>query len=288
MISLEQYRANFNKGLKSLYDNREIENILKLIVKAYFGWDSTFFALNKHRLLSEDEYNKLKSALAILERGKPVQYLLNESEFMGNVFYVNQSVLIPRPETEELVDLILTENSPTKNNPLKVLDIGTGSGCIAISIAKFNPYFQVDAIDLSSQALSAAKINSKLMGVKINLKKADILKLKKFNEYYDIIVSNPPYIELNEKNRMSKNVVDYEPHEAIFVTYHDPLIYYKKIILLAQQMKKNNSKIYFEINPKFCGDLKKYFLTTSFNDVVVQCDIFGKERMIKATNKHNE
>ena len=288
MISLEQYRANFNKGLKSLYDNREIENILKLIVKAYFGWDSTFFALNKHRLLNENEYNKLKNALIILERGKPVQYLLNESEFMGNVFYVNQSVLIPRPETEELVDLILTENSPTKNNPLKVLDIGTGSGCIAISITKFNPYFQVDAIDLSSQALSAAKINSKLMGVKINLKKTNILKIKKFNKDYDIIVSNPPYIELNEKNRMSKNVVDYEPHEAIFVTYHDPLIYYKKIILLAQQMKKNNSKIYFEINPKFCGDLKKYFLTTSFNDVVVQCDIFGKERMIKATNKHNE
>ncbi len=118
------------------------------------------------------------------------------------------------------------------------------------------------------------------MDAKINLKKTNILKVKKFNKDYDIIVSNPPYIELNEKNRMSRNVVDYEPHEAIFVTYHDPLIYYKKIILLAQQMKKNNSKIYFEINPKFCGDLKKYFLTTSFNDVVVQCDIFGKERMI--------
>ena len=288
MISLEQYRINFKKGLKSLYDNREIENILRLIVKAYFGWDSTFFALNKYRLLSENEYNKLKSALIILERGKPVQYLLNESEFMGNVFYVNQSVLIPRPETEELVDLILTENFPTKNNPLRVLDIGTGSGCIGISIAKFNPYFQVDAIDSSSEALSAAKINSKLMDAKINLKKTNILKVKKFNKDYDIIVSNPPYIELNEKNSMSKNVVDYEPHEAIFVTYHDPLIYYKKIILLAQQMKKNSSKIYFEINPKFCGDLKKYFLTTSFNNVVVQCDIFGKKRMIKATSKHNE
>ena len=285
MISLEEYRVNFNEGLKPLYDNREIHNILKLIVKSYFGWDSTFFALNKHKLLSKSEYNELKSVLILLKRGKPVQYILNESEFMGNLFYVNQSVLIPRPETEELVGLILNQNSPTKENPLKVLDIGTGSGCIAISLAKLNPYFQVDAIDFSSQALSVARKNSKKMNVEINFKKTNILKLKKLNTEYDVIVSNPPYIELNEKKIMSKNVLGYEPHEAIFVTYDDPLVYYKKIILLAEQMKTKKSKVYFEINPKFCDALKKHFLRTSFNDVEVQCDIFGKERMIKATNE---
>ena len=285
MISLEEYRGYFKKSLKSLYDNTEIENILKLIVKSYFGWDSTFFALNKNRLLSKSEYKKLKTTLILLNKGKPVQYILKESKFMGNLFYVNQSVLIPRPETEELVDLILTQNSPTKKNPLKVLDIGTGSGCIAISIAKFNTYFQVDAIDFSSPALSVATKNSKQMNVEINFKKINILKLNKLNTEYDIIVSNPPYIELNEKKTMSKNVLSYEPHEAIFVPYDDPLVYYKKIILLAEQMKTKKSKVYFEINPKFCDALKKHFLRTSFNDVEVQCDIFGKERMIKATNE---
>ena len=283
MISIEEYRISFRKSLESIYDATEIDNILKLIVKSYFGWNSVFFALNRHRVLSKDEYNKLKNALIILESGKPVQYLLNECEFMGNLFYVNKSVLIPRPETEELVNHILTENFPTKNNPLKVLDIGTGSGCIAVSIAKFNPFFHVDAIDFSSEAITIAKKNSKLMGVEINFKKTNILELNKLDKNYDIIVSNPPYVELKDKKIMGNNVLDFEPHEAIFVNNNDPLIYYKKIIFLADQIKRNNCKIYFEINPKFCDKLKNHFLSTSYNKVVIECDIFGKERIIKAS-----
>ncbi len=285
MMLLEEFRLNFIKKLEPLYDEREVRNILKLIVRSFFGWDSTFFAMNKIKLLDENEYKKLDEALRILKKGKPVQYLLNETEFMGNLFYVNESVLIPRPETEEMITWILTENFPTKFNPLKVLDIGTGSGCIAISIAKANPYFQVDAIDFSSNALSVAKKNAKLIGVKINFKKLNILKLNELNRKYDIIVSNPPYIDLGEKKAMSKNVLDHEPLEAIFVPYDDPLFYYKKIILFTEQMKKSNRVIYFEINPKYSNNLKKFFLTTSFNDVVIQCDIFGKERMLKATHK---
>ncbi len=285
MILLEEFRVNFIKELEPLYDDREARNILKLTVKSFFGWDSTFFAMNKFKLLSENEYKKVNEALRILKKGKPVQYLLNESEFMGNLFYVNEFVLIPRPETEEVINWILTENFPTKLKPLRVLDIGTGSGCIAISIAKSSPYFQVDAIDFSSNALSVAKKNAKLMGVEINFKKLDILKLDKLDKEYDVIVSNPPYIDLDDKKTMSKNVLDYEPLGAIFVPYDDPLFYYKEIILFAEQMKENRGIIYFEINPKYSNNLKKYFLTTSFNDVVVQCDIFGKERMLKATHK---
>ncbi|MEE3034839.1 MAG: peptide chain release factor N(5)-glutamine methyltransferase [Bacteroidota bacterium] len=285
MILLEEFRVNFIKELEPLYDDREARNILKLTVKSFFGWDSTFFAMNKFKLLSENEYKKVNEALRILKKGKPVQYLLNESEFMGNLFYVNEFVLIPRPETEEVINWILTENFPTKLKPLRVLDIGTGSGCIAISIAKSSPYFQVDAIDFSSNALSVAKKNAKLMGVEINFKKLDILKLDKLDKEYDVIVSNPPYIDLDDKKTMSKNVLDYEPLGAIFVPYDDPLFYYKEIILFAEQMKENRGTIYFEINPKYSNNLKKYFLTTSFNDVVVQCDIFGKERMLKATHK---
>ena len=171
MILLRDFRVRFYTELESIYHYSEIRHILNIVIKSFFDWDPTFFAINPKRVLKKKEIKKLNLALLELKKGKPIQYILEESEFMGNLFYVNKSVLIPRPETEELANWILSENFPTKQNSLRVLDVGTGSGCIAISIAKSNPNFKVDAIDFSSKALLVAKRNAKSIGVDINFKR---------------------------------------------------------------------------------------------------------------------
>jgi release factor glutamine methyltransferase len=229
-----------------------------------------------------------------LKKEKPLQYIVGETEFYGLPFLVNENTLIPRPETEELVELIIKSYNlqPTTYNP-KILDIGTGSGCIAISLAKNITNSQVFAIDVSEKALTTAKKNAEINEVTINFIQADILKVddlenlsnsnSKLPSQYDVIVSNPPYVRNLEKSEIKPNVLEYEPHLALFVDDSDALLFYRKIAELAKKNLKENGKLYFEINQYLGKETVELLENLGFNDVVLKKDIYGNDRIIQCT-----
>lgn len=221
----------------------------------------------------------LSGVIRRLGEQEPIQYILNQANFMGRDFYVNRAVLIPRPETEELVSLILQENTQPG---LKVLDIGTGSGCIAISLAKSLPTPHVDALDISEQALEVGKQNAAYWQVKINWIKANILNNSLPKKKWDIFVSNPPYVRVSEKNIMQKRVLAYEPHQAIFVSDETPLIFYDRIIELAKLHLQPAGKLYFEINEDFGSQIAQRLANNKFTNINIGKDLQGKDRWIRA------
>ena len=236
------------------------------------AFNSVFFALNRHKVLSKDEYNKLKNALIILESGEPVQYLLNESEFMGNLFYVNQSVLIPRPETEELVSLIIKREKNRKS--INIIDIGTGSGCIAISLRK-NINSKVMGIDISSEAITVARKNILDESENVDLVNDSIEKFKT-DKMFDVIVSNPPYIPISDKKLVDSLVLDNEPKTALF-TQDDPLYFYRKILVFAKKNLNEGGRIYLEINDLYVNEVIDLF--QGYNPESMR-DFYGKNRFI--------
>ena len=279
-MTLIEFRSYFRAQLKDVYVLEECDDFLKRLIQAYFKWEPIKIGLDPNYRLSLVEEEKLKLALIELKKERPLQYILGTAYFLDLELEVNAAVLIPRPETEELVHWILSDED--KLNPLTILDIGTGSGCIAISLKKTAQLWNVAALDVSEQALDVAHRNASKNEVSIQFHLEDILDKKQWLIPLDVIVSNPPYVVPSEKEQMLSNVLDYEPDLALFVPEEDPLLFYKRIIEFAHQNLKPSGKLYFEINPIFVDELVTFFKKFTFDSVEVRNDYLNRPRMIKA------
>ncbi len=280
---MQNARQYITEKLSGLYSDNEIRNFYYLIIENLTGLKIEQILANKNNELLENQRNSFLIIVNQLQQFKPIQYILNSTIFYGLPFKVNKHVLIPRPETEELVEWILSENADKKN--LSVVDIGTGSGCIAISIAKNKPDWKVSAFDISDEALAVAQKNAKQNDVSVFFQKADALFsdfLSNKADKFDIIVSNPPYICEAEKTTMSANVFDYEPSLALFVPDTDPLIFYRQIALFAKKNLSANGQLYFEINQHFGKETMDLLTQIGFKNIVLRKDFFGNDRMILA------
>ena len=239
---------------------------------------------NHTSTLSANDLSALDKAVDRLLNHEPVQYVTSKAFFYGNYFKVSPAVLIPRPETEELVDLIIKENKDAEKPA--IIDIGTGSGCIAISLKKHLDTATVYAIDISNAALEVAEKNARQLKTNVNFLEQNILSENlSITEKFDVIVSNPPYIPVSEKKLMDKNVVEYEPHIALFVDDEDPLLFYKAILKFAQSSLTANGKIYLETHQQIAVDVKKLFDENGFTSVVKK-DLNGNDRIVTATPHH--
>ena len=279
-MKIKQYRTQFIQELSPFYDAYEAESFFYLILEDKHKLRQIDLALNHELDFSEADIVIWSAFLDQLKKEVPVQYLLGKTNFYGLDFEVNENVLIPRPETEELVEWIINENS-NNSKKLKILDIGTGSGCIAISLAKNLPNAEVCAIDVSKKALETAKRNAVNNKVEVTFMFQDILQLDELKYDFDIIVSNPPYIRNLEKEEIKKNVLDYEPHLALFVEDNDALIFYKKIASLAQKNLSENGQLYFEINQYLGKEMIDLLEKMNFENVELRKDIYDNDRMIK-------
>lgn len=278
---LNEFRNHFTDTLIDDYPKTEITSFFRRLTDFYFQWPPTFMVLNPDYQLNQGELEKLSVALGALEEHKPLQYITNEAYFYGRTFYVNENVLIPRPETEDLVNWVLKDYLEVQHS-LDVLELGTGSGCIAVSLVKEQSLFNIDALEVSEMALEVAKKNADFHHAKINFIQKDMKSLEFWNKSLDVVISNPPYVVPREKKEMLPNVLDHEPHLALFTPEKDPLYFYKKIIVLAQSSLKPNGHLYFEINPNFSETLEAFVKAHTFKDIEVRNDIFGKKRMLKA------
>lgn len=256
---------------------REKKRVSEIILQHYYGLQSIDIAVNRDFDYNTHQ-NDVRRCIELVNKNVPIQHIIGETVFYGLDFHVNSSVLIPRPETEELVDLILGEN---KNEALTVLDIGTGSGCIPISLKVNRESWKVKSMDVSEDALQVAHDNAIRNGVDVAFVRDSIfLPEHLVNESYDIIVSNPPYITEDEKKLMSPNVLDHEPHLALFVSNRDPLVFYRAILHLAKDRLNNNGKVYFEINEYFGNQMISLCSELGFDQVCLHKDLSGKDRMI--------
>jgi len=280
-MKLLQFKKQFFSELSELFPETEIQSFFNLLTKFKLKLTRIEVALQPEFIINEAHLNYLQNALGELKKQVPIQYIIGETEFYGLIFKVNNAVLIPRPETEELVNWIV--NDYKNESELKILDIGTGSGCIAISLAKFFPKAQIFAVDVSNEALKVAKTNATNNNVSINFVEADILNIHVLEEKYDIIVSNPPYIRELEKDLMQQNVVDNEPHLALFVKDNDPLLFYNKISDLAINNLTNNGSLYFEINQYLGDKMIDLLVSKGFKNCIVKKDFYDVDRMVKAT-----
>ena len=290
-MKLKELKELFQKKLGGLYDVEEIDSFFHILIEHYLGLKRIALALKPEISCSKEDLESILKALESLKKQIPIQYILGETEFFGLPFKVNSHVLIPRPETEELVDWILNfEKSESVNNGLKILDIGTGSGCIAVSLAKNLNRAHVYALDVSHDALEVAKRNATLNNVSVEFIEADILNLETWNTAFknlkfDIIVSNPPYVRELEKAQMKSNVVNNEPHLALFVENEDPLIFYKAITKYAVDNLTTKGYLFFEINEYLGKPMTQLLKSFNFNAIELKQDIFKKDRMIKGTKK---
>ncbi|HUH75374.1 MAG TPA: peptide chain release factor N(5)-glutamine methyltransferase [Chitinophagales bacterium] len=280
---LKEVEKEFSKRLSHLYDLQEIKEIFLLCAEEILALSRTEIILQKDRDLGDDVRFRFEALLSSLEKGVPIQYALGYAWFYGMKLKVNEGVLIPRPETEELVALILKENR--HKNP-KIIDIGTGSGCIPIALKKHLPEAEVWGLDVSPEALKVASENAKNENCAINFVEADILHADKvFPQHnFDIIVSNPPYITPSEKSAMAANVLDHEPHLALFIPEENPLLFYEVIAGFAKERLCKGGKLYFEINRRFSQELKVHLVKLGFTEVEVHLDMHGADRMVSAVN----
>ncbi|WP_369013581.1 peptide chain release factor N(5)-glutamine methyltransferase [Flavobacterium anhuiense] len=281
-MKIKQYRTQFIKELSPFYDAYEAESFFYLILEDKYQLRQIDLALNHELVFDEKDFAIWNELLNQLKKEVPIQYLLGKTNFYGLDFEVNENVLIPRPETEELVEWIINENaSPDKNKKIRILDIGTGTGCIAISLAKNLPNAEVFGVDVSKKAIETAKRNAIRNDVEVTFMLLNILETDEFTCQFDIIVSNPPYVRNLEKVQIKKNVLDYEPHLALFVEDSDPLIFYRKIASLAQNGLLKNGKLYFEINQYLGKEMIDLLESMSFQNVELRKDIYDNDRMIK-------
>lgn len=280
---IKEYKQYFIKELLAIYDEVEAESFFYLTLEKFHRLRRIDLALQPNFEIGENEVEKWKNVLTDLKKQKPIQYILGETEFYGLPFLVNKDVLIPRPETEELVELILVESRKSKVESLRILDIGTGSGCIPISLKKNLPDAEFFAVDVSENALEVAKENAKVNGVEVNFIKINILETEDLDQKFDIIVSNPPYVRMLEKEEIKPNVLEFEPHLALFVEDNDPLLYYRKIAQLAKKNLNENGKLYFEINQYLGKETVGLLESLGFTNIRLFKDIYGNDRMVKCT-----
>ena len=290
---IKHYKSEFISQLTPLYDEGEAESFFFLILEEKHHLKRIDLALQLDLEFSESEIKDWNVILEQLKLELPIQYILGSTSFYGLKFEVNENVLIPRPETEELVEWIINSNlkissaqfgkaSGERFNNLKILDIGTGSGCIAIALAKNLPNAQVFAIDVSERALATAKKNAEQNDVNINFIQKNILETTDLEQQFDIIVSNPPYVRNLEKAEIKKNVLEHEPNLALFVDDHNALIFYRKIGELAQKNLSKQGKLYFEINQYLGKETVELLENLGFSDVELKKDIYGNDRMIQS------
>ena len=285
---LKEYKSTFLKELSPLYDEKEIESFFYIVLEHFHNKKRIDLALNPKMEMDALQLSRWRNVLDELKKEKPIQYIIGETEFYGLSFLVNENTLIPRPETEELVEWIEVESRKLKVESLKILDIGSGSGCIAISLAKNLKNAQVFAIDVSEKALNIAKKNAEINKVNVDFICADVLKLLTFDfqlSTFDIIVSNPPYVRNLEKAEIKPNVLEYEPHLALFVDDHDALLFYRKIAQLAKENLTENGQLYFEINQYLGKETVELLENLEFKNIILKKDIYGNDRMIKCENK---
>lgn len=277
-MEIKDIKTIWKQQLAGLYPQEEVLSLFYLVVEKKFGWSRLSLALQVQKELKMSEEAYLNEVLLHLKAGAPIQYILGETEFYGLPFTVNQHVLIPRPETEELVSWVLEDY---KSIPPKILDIGTGSGCIPITLAKKQPQAQVFAVDVSEEALKVARENAEKNQVKVHFSKVDILDPIYKETEFDCIISNPPYVRLSEKEMMRKNVLDHEPGLALFVEDDDPLLFYRKILEFAKQHLRKDGVVYFEVNEFLKADLQVLFKEKACESVEFRKDGFDKLRMVK-------
>lgn len=306
--SVRDCRKHYASQLELIYGSSEANALIMILLEHYFNIDKIKIAMEPELRLSESELLTLHFAVKELLKNKPIQYTIGETEFCGMRFFVDENVLIPRPETQEMVENIVssaeTDEDPSlspsfrpkrsgvEKSPanVSILDIGTGSGCIAISLAKLLKDSIVTAVDISEKALEVAKKNAEANGVNVRFICDDILNPKNpelIDNQFDIIVSNPPYVCESEKSAMRANVLDHEPSTALFVSDNDPLLFYRKILEFAQKALKHNGEIWFEINEKFGKETAALCREMGFGNVENIKDFRGKERVVRAKAQQN-
>jgi release factor glutamine methyltransferase len=285
-MKITQFRPYFINQVAPFFDKEEAESFFYLIIENFRNLKRVDLVMQPDLFFSEPELIQLEQVIAELKLQKPIQYILGTTEFYGLQFQVNPHTLIPRPETEELVDWILKSQKledgrrTTEDKSIKMLDIGTGSGCIAISLAKNLPLARVSAIDVSVEALATAKKNAALNEVDVQFICQNILETNSLTTTYDIIVSNPPYVRMLEKQEIKTNVLDFEPHLALFVEDNDALLFYRKIAQLAQHNLNENGLLFFEINQYLAKETIELLENLHFKSIELRQDIYGNDRMI--------
>lgn len=280
---LSHLKIQFIDQLKDDYPSTEIESFFNIITEEYLGMTRLEAALNRDFEVSEEQKAWFEHALLRLKDHEPIQHITGKEEFFGMKFKVNEHVLIPRPETEELVEWIVSDFKKT-DKKIRILDIGTGSGCIAISLRKALKNSQVYAFDISAEALKLAKDNAKENHVEVEFQERDILETENLEQKFEIIVSNPPYVRELEKKEIHRNVLDHEPETALYVKDTDPLIFYKKIAGLAKEALDAGGCLYFEINQYLAEETKALVKSFGF-ETELKKDIFGNFRMLKGIKK---
>lgn len=280
-MQVKDYQKRFKKSLSPLYDETEAEQLFLITLEELEG--KTRIDLIMHPELKTDKNQQWENVLHDLMQEKPIQYIFGKAYFYGLTFEVNASTLIPRAETEELVEWII--NSVDTSKPIRILDIGTGSGCIGITLAKELPLARVTLMDISKDALNVAKKNAKHNKVQVETILQDVLQVDTLSEQYDIIVSNPPYVRNLEKVEIKKNVLAYEPHLALFVEDDNALIFYRKIAQLANDNLQEKGLLFYEINQYLGSETVALFESLNFTDVELKKDMLGNDRMVKAIKK---
>jgi release factor glutamine methyltransferase len=278
-VLLREIKNIFHLELDVLYGKDEVSSFFYMLIEHYFNLERFILAIQPELVIDKEQETIIFNALSELKLERPIQHIIGSSYFMEMDFKVNSHVLIPRPETEELVRWILEDNEKTEQ-PLTILDMGTGSGCIPISIAKNLPNANVYGLDISLDALEVAQQNNKIHCTQVDFFQADILYLD-YECTYDIIVSNPPYVRELEKAEMQNNVIDHEPSIALFVPDEDPLKFYRAIVIFAAKHLNDKGSLYLEIN-QFLGKemialLKEY----EFHTINLKQDMYGNDRMLK-------
>lgn len=283
-MNLKSLQDYFRQELNPLYESEEVDVFFFWILETCFQCKKIDFVLGKDKLVSAADSEKWNQYIDALKRYEPIQYLLGTSNFYGLDFKVNPHTLIPRPETEELVDWMLKDiaNINPSVSDLKILDIGSGSGCIPITLAKHLPLAKIVSMDVSESALEVAQQNAVSNGVAVDFILQNILELDRFPNAFDIMVSNPPYVRNSEKKDIKTNVLKYEPSLALFVSDEDPLIFYRKIAVLAYQNLNKNGFLYFEINQYLAQETYDLLEKVGFKNIELKNDFRGNPRMMRA------
>ena len=283
-MTLKELKLYFINQLTSIHELDEIESYFFIIAEYLHNLKRIDIALQPNLEILESDFEKWKAIIADLQNEKPIQYVTGEAWFYGLLFEVNENTLIPRPETEELVEWILdTQKDKAKSHTLSILDIGTGTGCIPIAIKSNLPKAKVSAIDVSEMALETAKRNAKSNEVDVHFMLTNILETESLEQQFDVIVSNPPYVRNLEKIEIKKNVLGYEPHLALFVEDDDALLFYRKIAQLALKNLTPDGSLFFEINQYLGKETVKMLEDLGFNNIELRQDFKGNDRMIACT-----
>jgi release factor glutamine methyltransferase len=278
---LQDLKILLKQKLTTHFEAVELSSIIGMLIEEVSGWNRTQQIIHQNTAFNQAQVDQIEKYTEQLISGKPIQYILGKAWFMGQNFTVNENVLIPRPETEELVEWIISYAN-IKNKTLSILDIGTGSGCISIALKMALPHCEVSALDISKEALKLAQLNANNLNVSIQWMEQNILDTVALENAYDIIVSNPPYIPIREKESMQKQVVNFEPSLALFVPDEDPLIFYRTIAKMAKQSLSKNGQLFFEIHYDQGNAVLTLLNELNFHAELRQ-DGFGKDRMIRAS-----